>query len=85
MNYVLYILGLVFVGIGLISVVDAANIRDNIEVIFAQLAVGFGVLSIGLGALIGVAKHGFARLEKQLSSGTQTTDLSEQPASSQQD
>jgi hypothetical protein len=84
MNYALYIIGLVFVGIGLVSVVDAANIHDNIELIFAQLAVGFGVLSIGLGAVIGVAKQGFARLEKQLSSATKTTDLSEQPAPSQQ-
>jgi hypothetical protein len=80
MSYALYIIGLVFVGIGLISVVDAANIHDNIEVILAQVAVGFGVLSIGLGALIGVVKQGFARLEKQLSPATKATDFSQQPA-----
>jgi hypothetical protein len=35
--------------------------------ILGELGVGFGLLAIGLGALIGVVKTGFARLEKRLS------------------
>jgi hypothetical protein len=40
--------------------------------ILARLGIGFGLLAIGLGALIGVVKTGFARLEKRLSPAPET-------------
>ena len=46
--------------------------------ILAQLGIGFGLLAIGLGALIGVVKTGFARLEKRLSPAPETAASSEQ-------
>ena len=43
--------------------------------IVAELEFGFGLLAIGLGALIGVVKIGFARLEKRLSSAREEKQL----------
>jgi hypothetical protein len=43
---------------------QAATVEQQI---LSALGVGFGLLAIGLGALIGVVKIGFARLEKRLS------------------
>jgi hypothetical protein len=53
--------------------------------ILAQLGIGFGLLAIGLGALIGVVKTGFARLEKRLSPAPETlSPAAETAASSEQ-
>ena len=63
MNYVLPIIGIIFVAVGLNDTQQATTIMHQI---LGELAVGFGVLIIGIGALIGVIKNGFARLEKRL-------------------
>jgi hypothetical protein len=65
MNYVLPIVGAYLVLNGIVIGGQAATIEQQI---LSALGVGFGLLAIGLGALIGVVKTGFARLEKRLSS-----------------
>jgi hypothetical protein len=63
MNYVLPIVGAYLVINGIAIDVQAATVWQQI---LAELGIGFGLLTIGLGALIGVTKIGFARLEKRL-------------------
>jgi hypothetical protein len=80
MNYVLPIVGAFLV---LNGIVTAANATAVMQQIVGELEFGFGVLAIGLGALIGVVKIGFARLEKQLSSAPKAA-APETAASSEQ-
>jgi hypothetical protein len=87
MNYVLPIVGAYLVLNGIVIGGQATTIEQQI---LSALGVGFGLLAIGLGALIGVVKTGFARLEKRLSSAPEekqpapkTVASSELPPSSE--
>jgi hypothetical protein len=64
MNYVLPIVGVLLIIYGMQIDHNATQLEEQV---LSALEVGFGLLAIGLGALIGVAKKGFARLEKRLS------------------
>jgi hypothetical protein len=85
MNYVLPIVGAYLVINGIMIGVQATTATEQIV---EYVSFGFGVLAIGLGALIGVVKTGFARLEKRLSSALEEKkQLSPEPetaASSEQ-
>jgi hypothetical protein len=72
MNYVLPIVGAYLVLKGIVIGGQAATIEQQI---LSTLEVGFGLLAIGLGALIGVVKIGFARLEKRLPPPPKTATL----------
>jgi hypothetical protein len=76
MNYVLPIIGAYLVINGIVIGGQAATIEQQI---LSALGVGFGLLVIGLGALIGVVKIGFARLEKRLSSAPEEKQLPPAP------
>ena len=76
MNYVLPIVGAYLVLNGIMIGGQATTI---VQQIVEYLGVGFGLLAIGLGALIGVVKTGFARLEKRLSSALEEKQLSPPP------
>ena len=76
MNYLLPIVGAYLVLNGILIGGQAATIEQQI---LSALGVGFGLLAIGLGALIGVVKIGFARLEKRLSSAPEEKQLPPAP------
>ncbi len=76
MNYVLPIVGAYLVINGIMIGSQATTAMQQIV---EYLSFGFGVLAIGLGALIGVVKTGFARLEKRLSSALEEKQLSPAP------
>ena len=78
MNYLLFIVGAYLVINGLVIGSQAPTALQQIGAI---LHAGFGVLAIGLGALIGIVKTGLARLEKRLSSAPKARASSEQPPS----
>ncbi len=63
MNYVLPIIGAYLVINGIMVDSQASTIMQQTAGI---LYAGFGLLTIGIGALIGTVKIGFARLEKRL-------------------
>jgi hypothetical protein len=63
MNYVLPIVGAYLVINGIMIGGQATTAMQQIV---EYLSFGFGLLAIGLGALIGAVKTGFARLEKRL-------------------
>lgn len=76
MNYVLPIVGAYLVLNGKVIGSQAATIEQQI---LSALGVGFGLLAIELGALIGVVKIGFARLEKRLPSAPEEKELRPAP------
>jgi hypothetical protein len=76
MNYVLPIVGAYLVINGIVISGQASTVMQQIV---AELEIGFGVLAIGLGALIGVVKIGFARLEKRLSTALEEKQLPPAP------
>jgi len=65
MNYVLPIIGAYLIFNGMVLGSQATTAMQQIG---GELDVGFGLLAIGIGALIGAVKIGFARLEKRLAS-----------------
>src|SRR5271170_379692 len=64
MNYVLPIIGAYLVLNGIVVGSHGVTAEDQV---YAELGIGFGLVAIGLGALIGTVKAGFSRLEKRLS------------------
>jgi len=79
MNYVLPIVGAYLVINGIAIASQATTVFQQIG---ADLQFGFGLLAIGLGALIGVVKTGFGRIEKGLLSTSEkpsTQETKQQP------
>ncbi len=78
MNYVLPIIGAYLVINGIVVGSQAPTIMQQIA---GLLYAGFGLLVIGIGALIGTVKIGFARLEKRLTPAPGAATMASPPAS----
>ena len=76
MKYVLFIVGVLLIISGVATGTQATTVSQQL---LAESGFGFGVLAIGLAALIDAVQFGFARLEKRLSSASKEKLFSPEP------